>query len=106
MKIEWEDNACVCVIMASGGYPGEYRKGLRITGIDEALKDPNVVVFHAGTRKTDGQYYTDGGRVLGVTASDINMDKARERAYNAVSKIHFDGAHYRRDIGLNLSRLK
>jgi len=106
MKIEWKDGACVCVIMASGGYPGNYRKGLRITGLNEALKDPNVVVFHAGTRKTDGQYYTDGGRVIGVTACGINIDKARERAYNAVSKIHFDGAHYRKDIGLNLPRLK
>ncbi|HEY8500855.1 MAG TPA: phosphoribosylamine--glycine ligase, partial [Clostridia bacterium] len=83
VKVEWKDNACVCVIMASGGYPGEYRKGLKITGIDEALKDPNVFIFHAGTRKTDGQYYTDGGRVIGVTACDINMEKARERAYNA-----------------------
>ncbi|NLG87634.1 MAG: phosphoribosylamine--glycine ligase [Clostridiaceae bacterium] len=106
IKIEWKDEACVCVIMASGGYPGEYRKGFRITGMDEALKDPNVVIFHAGTRKTDGQYYTDGGRVIGVTACGMNIDKARERAYEAVSKIHFEGAHYRRDIGLNLPRLK
>jgi len=106
IKIEWKDEACVCVIMASGGYPGEYRKGFRITGMDEALKDPNVVIFHAGTRKTDGLYYTDGGRVIGVTACGMNIDKARERAYEAVSKIHFEGAHYRRDIGLNLPRLK
>lgn len=105
IKIEWKDDACVCVIMASGGYPGEYRKGFRITGMDEALKDPDVVIFHAGTRKTDGQFYTDGGRVIGVTACGMNMEKARERAYNAVSKINFDGAHYRKDIGLKLSRL-
>ncbi|HAA24985.1 MAG TPA: phosphoribosylamine--glycine ligase [Ruminiclostridium sp.] len=104
IKIEWKDEACVCVIMASGGYPGEYRKGFRITGMDEALKDTNVVIFHAGTRRTDGQYYTDGGRVIGVTACGVNIDKARERAYEAVSKINFEGAHYRRDIGLNLHR--
>jgi len=100
VKIEWEDNAAVCVIMASGGYPGKYRTGIEITGLEQAEQDPSVAVFHAGTRLEDGKYFTAGGRVLGVTAIADTMDSAREKAYAAVGKISFEGMHYRRDIGI------
>lgn len=100
VKIEWEDNAAVCVILASGGYPGKYRTGIEITGLAQAEQDPSVVVFHAGTRLEDGKYFTAGGRVLGVTAIADTMDNAREKAYAAVEKISFDGMHFRRDIGI------
>lgn len=100
VNIEWEDKAAVCVILASGGYPGKYRTGLEISGIDEAEKDPAVVVFHAGTKLESGRYYTAGGRVLGVTAVGGDMDDAREKAYAAAEKIRFEDMHYRRDIGI------
>ena len=103
VKIEWDDNAAVCVILASGGYPGKYATGLEITGLEEAEKDPSVIVFHAGTRLESGRYFTAGGRVLGVTAVAETMDKAREKAYTAAAKIKFDGVHYRRDIGIKAS---
>ena len=100
VKIEWEDHAAVCVILASGGYPGKYRTGIEITGIEEAEKDTSVMVFHAGTRMESGRYLTAGGRVLGVTAVGDSMDSAREKAYEAVGKIRFEGMHYRKDIGI------
>lgn len=100
VKIEWEDNAAVCVILASGGYPGKYGKGVEISGIADAEKDASVTVFHAGTELNGGRYLTSGGRVLGVTAVDADFDKAREKAYNAVKKINFDGMQYRKDIGI------
>jgi len=94
----WAD-AAVCVVLASGGYPREFRKGLPITGIEAAERDPNVVVFHAGTRRgDDGRFYTAGGRVLGVTARDATIAGAVDRAYAAASKIRFEGMHLRRDI--------
>lgn len=98
LKIEWDDKACVCVIMASGGYPESYRKGFEIHGLQDCPED--VIVFHAGTRKENGRYYTNGGRVLGVTASGATIEQARDKAYEAVSRIHFENAHYRRDIGI------
>jgi len=97
IKIEWDDSACLCVIMASEGYPQEYRKGLKITGLDSVEDD--IIVFHAGTKKAGNEYFTNGGRVLGVTALGKSLKEARDKAYNAVSRIHFEGAHYRRDIG-------
>lgn len=100
VDIEWEDNAAVCVIMASGGYPKEYKTGYEITGLDEAQKDKNIVVFHAGTKFEDGKYYTSGGRVLGVTAVESNLDLAIKKAYEGVSKISFKDMHYRKDIGI------
>ncbi|MDD2598740.1 MAG: phosphoribosylamine--glycine ligase [Kiritimatiellae bacterium] len=92
------DNAAVTVVMASGGYPGRYSKGLRITGIEDADALDECVVFHAGTRVEGGAVVTDGGRVLSVTASGEDLKQAVERAYQAVSKISFEGAHYRTDI--------
>lgn len=97
-NVEYYDFACVTVVLASGGYPGSYEKGKLITGIEEAEKDPQVLVFHAGTVEEDGKLYTNGGRVLNVTAWDSNLKRATERAYSAVEKIHFEGMHYRKDI--------
>jgi phosphoribosylamine--glycine ligase len=95
----WKPGAAVCVVLASGGYPGSYEKGKEITGIETAEKDPGVTVFHAGTRRKDDAVLTDGGRVLGVTAVDGDLASAIRRAYAAVDNIHFDGVHFRRDIG-------
>jgi phosphoribosylamine---glycine ligase len=94
--IKWNADACVGVVVASGGYPGSYKTGLRITGLDKLNDD--VMVFHAGTRLQDSQVYTDGGRVLTVTATGKNMDEARDRVYRNIPRIKFDGCHYRRDI--------
>ena len=100
-EIEWDPRPAVCVVMASGGYPGDYRKGKPISGLDEAGKLKDVMVFHAGTAMSGGQVVTSGGRVLGVTAMGKTIAEARERAYDAISRIHFDGAQYRRDIGFH-----
>ena len=91
--------AAVCVVVASGGYPGRYPTGVPIDGIDEAERVPGVVVFHAGTALRDGRSVTAGGRVLGVTATADGVPAAIEAAYAAVARIRFDGMHYRRDIG-------
>src|ERR1700752_4892377 len=94
----WSPDASVCVVMASGGYPGTYAVGKRIDGLDLAGAVEGVKVFHAGTSKRDGVYYTAGGRVLGVTARAADLQTAVARAYEACGKISFDGAHYRKDI--------
>ncbi len=99
IKIEWNDNAAVCVIAASGGYPGKYPTGLEISGLEVAEADENTIVFHAGTSCKDGKFYTAGGRVLGVTAVEENMDKAIAKAYAGIEKVSFEGMHYRKDIG-------
>ncbi len=98
-KPVWEDGAAVCVVMASGGYPGEYQKGKIITGLQEAEAMEHVVVFHAGTKWENGRLLTDGGRVLGVTARGAHVAEAIDRAYRAVGMIHWEGVHYRKDIG-------
>lgn len=100
VKIEWEDNATVCVILASGGYPEKYASGFKITGIPEAEKNESVMVFHAGSRLAEGNYLTAGGRVLGVTAVEASLESAREKAYKAVREISFNGMQYRKDIGI------
>ncbi|WP_411655267.1 phosphoribosylamine--glycine ligase [Anaeromassilibacillus sp. SJQ-1] len=97
--IEWYDGAAACVVMASGGYPASYPKGLEITGLDENGQVADAVVYHAGTKLENGKFYTNGGRVLGVTAKGVTLEEALKKAYAAVDKIHFDGAHYRHDIG-------
>lgn len=99
LEIEWIPEACACVVMASGGYPQSYPKGLEITGLDENGQAEGVTVYHAGTKLENGKLLTNGGRVLGVTATAKTLDEALEKAYAAVEKIHFDGAHYRHDIG-------
>lgn len=94
----WSNDASVCVVMASGGYPGTIEVGKRISGIDDAEKIQGVKVFHAGTSRRDGEFYTAAGRVLGVTARAATLEAAVKQAYEAVDKIHFDGALYRKDI--------
>lgn len=97
--IDWTLKDAVCVVMASKGYPGSYEKGKPISGLEEAEAMEDVKVFHAGTAKGSDGYITTGGRVLGVTARGLGIGNAIRRAYEAVSKIHWDGVHYRRDIG-------
>ncbi|MCH5324994.1 MAG: phosphoribosylamine--glycine ligase [Eubacterium sp.] len=99
LDIEFSDGACACVVMASGGYPEKYESGKEISGLDEKGQLPDAVVYHAGTKLTDGKFCTAGGRVLGVTATGDDLPRALEQAYKAVEQISFDKAHYRKDIG-------
>ncbi len=101
IKIEWEEGACVCVVLASGGYPVKYEKGKEITLGD---LDEGVFLYHAGTKRENGVLKTDGGRVLGVCAKGKTVAEAREKAYANVKKIHFDGMHYRTDIGIKYNK--
>ncbi len=98
IKLEFEPGSAVCVVMASGGYPGQYKKGIEIEGLEQL--DQDVVVFHAGTKIEKGKVITAGGRVLGVTARGEDIPAARVKAYANVAKIHFEGEQYRRDIGI------
>ena len=98
-KLEIDDRASVCVVMASKGYPGSYPKGLPVSGLEDARKLKNVIVFHAGTSRKDGTVVTNGGRVLGVTAIGDSIRDAIATAYQAVARISWEGVHYRRDIG-------
>jgi phosphoribosylamine--glycine ligase len=98
ITLEWDPRPAVCVVMASGGYPDEYQKGKKITGLDEAGQLEDVIVFQAGTKEDDGDIVTAGGRVLGVTALGQTVADAKARAYEAVDLIKFDGAYCRRDI--------
>ena len=98
LDVEWSDDACACVIMASGGYPKSYPKGIEITGLTNGQLD-GVTVYHAGTKLENGKLVTAGGRVLGVMALGDTLENALKKSYEAVEKIHFDGAHYRHDIG-------
>jgi phosphoribosylamine--glycine ligase len=102
--LEWREEAAVCVVMASGGYPGDYEKGKEIRGIESAESVEGVTVFHAGATRVDGRLVTAGGRVLGVTALGADVRAAREKAYAAVERITFAGAHYRRDIAAKALR--
>lgn len=99
IDIKWKNEACACVVMASGGYPKKYTTGLEISGLDKNGQVENAFVYHAGTRFEDNKFLTAGGRVLGVTATGENLEKALEKAYEAVGKINFENAHYRKDIG-------
>jgi phosphoribosylamine--glycine ligase len=95
-QLQWSPNPATCVVMASGGYPGAFESGKKISGIEDVR---DAVVFHAGTKRSDGDVVTAGGRVLGVTASGATLQASMDAAYAACAKIHFDGAHYRKDIG-------
>jgi phosphoribosylamine--glycine ligase len=99
LKGEWDDRPCVCIVAASGGYPGSYHKGKEIKGLEEAGSLKEIVVFHAGTKRESGNCLTSGGRVLGISALGKNIEGAIKAAYEAAEKIHFDGIYYRRDIG-------
>ncbi len=96
--VRWKDNAAVCVVLASGGYPGSYEKGKEITGLFTGRED--IIVFHAGTAEKDGKTVTSGGRVLGVTAIGKDLYEAREKAYGVIPQITFEGMHYRTDIAM------
>ena len=100
-SIEWREEACVGVVMASGGYPGKYETGLPISGLDEVDKD--IMVFHAGTKAgPGGEILTSGGRVLTVAALGKNLAEAREKVYNNIGRIRFSGCYYRKDIAENV----
>lgn len=99
IKLEWRDEFAVCVIMASGGYPGKYEKGKLITGLDKIKQSDDVIIFHAGTKRADGNVYTNGGRVLGLTTVAPTLPEAIQKNYELIRQIHFDGCHYRKDIG-------
>jgi len=100
IKLEWKNRSAVCVVLASGGYPGDYKKGIEISGLEDAVWEADdTVVFHAGT-KTDGRkFFTAGGRVLNVVSLGNDIKEAVDNTYKAVSKIKFEGMHYRKDIG-------
>jgi phosphoribosylamine--glycine ligase len=98
-SLAWRPGAAVCVVLASGGYPGDYTTGHPIHGVERAEAHPGVTVFHAGTARRDGRLVTAGGRVLGVAALAADMGGAIERAYAAAGEIRFEGLHYRRDVG-------
>ena len=104
MELKWNPSASVCVVMASGGYPGNYAKGKVITGLEAANALPDTKVFHAGTARAGDSIVTSGGRVLGVTALGKDLKTAQAAAYAAVEKIQFDGAHFRRDIAAKALR--
>lgn len=99
IQIEWSEGNAACIVMASGGYPASYKKGIEMNGFDENGQVDGAVVFHAGTKYENGKFYTNGGRVIGVTAKGNTLNEALDNAYEAVSKITFEGAHYRKDIG-------
>ncbi len=101
--IEWDTRAAVTVVLASGGYPGKYETGKTISGLTDAAKLEDVQVFHAGTKRAEGEVKTAGGRVLAITALGSTLETARTRAYEAVSRIHFENCHYRHDIALGVT---
>lgn len=100
IRLDWTEESCVTVVLASGGYPGDYKVGYEIKGLDEASSGEGVTIFHAGTKLKNGKVVTSGGRVLNVSALGKDFTQARERAYAAIDKIHFEDMHYRKDIAL------
>ena len=102
VKLSFKDKKALTVVLASGGYPGGYEKGKEITGIDQV--DEDILVFHAGTKEENGQIYTNGGRVLNVTALDVSLSKAKDKVYQAIEKINFDKMFYRKDIAYRAFR--
>jgi phosphoribosylamine--glycine ligase len=98
-EIQWSSKASGCVVLASGGYPLAYEKGKRIEGLNQASETPGIAVFHAGTKFQDGEYYTNGGRVLGICAAEENLSVTMEKIYKTISGISFEGMYFRKDIG-------
>jgi phosphoribosylamine--glycine ligase len=105
-KLRWKPGASACVVLTSGGYPGKFENGKRIDGLTAAEKISGVKILHAGTHLAGGSVVTNGGRVLGVTAAAASLKAALASAYEAASRIHFEGMHYRKDIGAHTTRLK
>ncbi len=106
VKIGWKSGSCACVVMASGGYPVKYEKGIEIEGLDEKGQVENAFVYHAGTKVSNDKFLTSGGRVLGVTCNAYTLQGALDKSYEAVSKISFKGAHFRKDIGQRALKAK
>ena len=106
IEIKWKELVACTIVLASGGYPGDYEKGKIITGIEEVAMDANIVVFQAGTSMKDGELVTNGGRVLGVSATGTTLEEALKSAYKAIEKISFEGMQYRRDIGQKSLKLQ
>jgi phosphoribosylamine---glycine ligase len=104
-KLLWKRGASACVVLTSGGYPGKFETGKKIDGLTSIPKQTGAQVFHAGTRLDHGFLVTSGGRVLGVTATGHSLEAALSSAYQAAAKIHFDGMHYRKDIGAHVGRV-
>jgi phosphoribosylamine--glycine ligase len=104
--VEWDDRFAVCVVLASAGYPGKYEGDKEIFGLSKARLMEDVLIFHSGTKRQKDRIFTNGGRVLGVTATDESMEQAIQKAYSAVDKIKFDGMQYRKDIGYRATRVK
>lgn len=98
-EIQWSHKPSACVVLASGGYPQNYEKGMHIVGLKEISKTPGITLFHAGTKFKDGEYYTDGGRVVGVCASEETLAETMRKIYRAISGIYFEAMHFRRNIG-------
>ena len=99
-ELNWDERACVCVVLVSGGYPGKYEKGKEISGLEKVKRMKDIFVFHAGTKLAPNRHcVTNGGRVLGVTALGDSIKGAVDRAYEAAKGIHFAGMYYRKDIG-------
>ena len=106
INIQWEDNAAVCVVVASGGYPEKHQKGKVISGLERLEKMKDMIAFHAGTKFQEGRVVTSGGRVLGITAWDETISKAKEKAYKGVNKIYFEDMYYRKDIAVKAIKEK
>lgn len=106
VPLEWEKKSCVCVVVASGGYPGSYQKGKEILGLDKVGKRNDVYVFHAGTKKNGNRFLTSGGRVMGVTGWKDTLEGAIDLTYEAVKEVSFEGMHYRKDIGAKGLRVR
>ncbi len=105
-EVEWGEKFAVCVVLASAGYPGKYQRDKEISGLNRAKQMEDVLIFHAGTKKQKGRIFTNGGRVLGVTATDKSMEKAIQKVYSAIDKLEFEGMQYRKDIGYRATRVK
>lgn len=101
VKLEWKKEACICVVLASYGYPDSYEIDKEISGLEKAKSLPSIILFHAGTKKLNNKIVTNGGRVLSITATAPSLSAAYQKAYEAINKIYFDGIHYRKDIGIN-----
>ena len=105
-QVRWKRESALCVVLTSRGYPGSYETGKVIEGLDRAARGEGVEICHAGTQKIQGRWSTSGGRVLGVTGLGATLEAARDRAYEAVSEISFDGMHFRKDIGAKAMRTR
>lgn len=105
VDVRWAERASGCVVLASGGYPAQYEKGMKIEGLDEAAEIPGITIFHAGTKFENGEYFTNGGRVLNICASEKNLAETMTKIYHSIPKISFSGKHFRRDIGVKREEL-